>query len=52
MIMEPRTGLASAMSASRTIAWYQSGKVDLLPVIRLTLRARCMGRSLKFLAAT
>ena len=26
MIMQPRTGLVSAMSPSRTTAWYQSGK--------------------------
>src|ERR1700677_4675020 len=45
MIIMPRTGLFSARSASRTIAWYQSGKVERLPVIRLTLSARCMGAS-------
>ena len=41
--MAPRTGDGSAMSASRTTAWYQSAKVDRLPVMRDTLRARCMG---------
>src|ERR1700685_4131938 len=42
MIIMPRTGLFSARSASRTTAWYQSGKVERLPVIRLTLSARCI----------
>src|ERR1700683_7237 len=47
MIIMPRTGLVSARSASRTTAWYHSGKVERLPVIRLTLSARCMGNSLR-----
>src|ERR1700759_5024008 len=43
MIIMPRTGLGSAMSASRTTAWYQSGKVERLPVTRLVLSALCIG---------
>ena len=43
MIMAPRVGETSARSASRTTAWYQSGKVDVVPVMRLTLSARCIG---------
>src|SRR4051812_30475990 len=39
MTMQPRTGLFSAMSASRTTAWYQSGKFS----ARVMLKARCIG---------
>ncbi len=42
MTIAPRTGLFSARSASRTTAWYHWGKVERLPVIRLTLSARCI----------
>ncbi|MEI9992214.1 MAG: hypothetical protein WDM86_19515 [Rhizomicrobium sp.] len=41
MTIAPRTGDGSAMSASRTTAWYHWAKVDRLPVVRDTLRARC-----------
>jgi hypothetical protein len=41
MTMAPRTGDGSAMSASRTTAWYHWANVDRLPVILDTLRARC-----------
>src|SRR6218665_196919 len=40
MTMAPRTGLVSAMSASRTTAWYQSANR-----LRSTLRARCIENS-------
>jgi hypothetical protein len=40
MIIEPRTGEGSAMSASRTTAWYQLGKFGRFPSIRVTLKAR------------
>jgi hypothetical protein len=42
MIMEPRTGLGSAMSASRTTAWYQLGKFGRFPSVRVTLKALCI----------
>jgi len=34
--------LGSARSASRTTAWYQSGKFERFPIWRVVLRARCM----------
>src|SRR6218665_3351970 len=40
MTMAPRTGLVSAMSASRTTAWYQSANR-----LRSTVRARCIENS-------
>jgi hypothetical protein len=45
MIIEPRTGLGSAMSASRTTAWYQLGKFGRFPSVRSTLKALCINNS-------